>query len=996
MDDPTNDATVVCISGANTCIPFTDCNGTSDPIALTGGSIGNAVANDSAPCLGGTLNACDNNACCFTCIAIKGCYFGDGSQLTGVSSVPGCYSGDCTIIGCNAGGNIAEGASRVVLYGSNSGYTATTPSNVVAIGTYAAQLMTTATDQVFVGTFAGRCVLTCAGNTAVGAWSFYSECAGTYNTVIGNCAGFTQSGATTNTFIGALAGALDSSGSGNVFIGYKAGCANTTGSCCLVIGNGTCDLITGDFNGGCVGIGTATPLSSLHVAAAAENVGTIIVSSSLAGLNCWNGIEFGYATTRKAGIFFERTCNNYVGKLHFATENTQDASEVALSDAKMTIDEAGFVGIGTATPGYQLEVNSSTVNNVALFESTDSTAYILIKDNSSTTDDSVRIGTIGDNMYLNTKTSNSDIVFEPGNSELMRLDSSAGGVGIGTDAPAGILEIECDQNALTRVYFDNNTAGTSAGAGLLVESDSATIAVTSLSSSYTTSNQYTANAGLLESSGAGGLNISQTVAAPIRFYQNSAEVAQIDSSGNVCMSGIIKNTADDKGYYTGASDDLRLYHGSGASYIYNATGNLYLQDTTGIGLTMSGAKIGIGTTAPDNLLTVQGDTNVADGYGLIVGYCEQNQMSVQVWETQILGTAAGDSGMALFAFATGNGPSLNFLRSRGATIGTQTMVCVGDSLGEISWYGSDGGDFGNPGATLEVVSSGTPAANDMPASMVFSTNRTTTTVTEAMRIDHYGLVGIGTTVPDGILHVFSGCAGSVSADAGGNELVLENSDHVGMSFLSPNDKSAYIFFGDQDCDEVGMITYGHSSNNLDFYVNDAHAMRINSSGEVGIGTTTPTVALDVVGYGKFHGGSGYATPTVALCGGAGPGIEFELTGTGANTWFLGMENNDGNIYLKDGSTDILTVTTTMLHIGCNTTIWGNLGIGTDVADVELHIETATTYAAAQIESTASNGVPYLRFKNDAVTLGYLWCAWWSFRFVSNCRFGRRHLHLNQW
>ena len=109
VDDSGNDATVVCISGANTCIPFLLCDGsTSDPIALAGGSIGNQLANDSSPCLGGTLNGCDNNVCCVCCLAIKGCYFGDGSQLTGVSSVPSSFSGDCTIIGCSAGGNVGR------------------------------------------------------------------------------------------------------------------------------------------------------------------------------------------------------------------------------------------------------------------------------------------------------------------------------------------------------------------------------------------------------------------------------------------------------------------------------------------------------------------------------------------------------------------------------------------------------------------------------------------------------------------------------------------------------------------------------------------------------------------------------------------------------------------------------------------------------------------------------------------------------------------------
>ena len=253
VDDSSNDATVVCISGANTCVPFLLCDGsTSDPISLVGGSIGNALSNDSNPTLGGLMCGDGNNICAVCCICITGCYFGDGSNLTGVSSVPGCYSGDCTIIGCSAGGNVAAGATKIVLYGANAGYNVTTADNIVAIGSTVALCMTTATDQVIIGTNAGRCVLTCAGNVVVGAHAFYNECAGSFNTVIGNCAGLTQKGATTNTFIGALAGALDSTGSGNVFVGYKAGCANTTGSCCLIIGNGTCDLITGDFNTGIV------------------------------------------------------------------------------------------------------------------------------------------------------------------------------------------------------------------------------------------------------------------------------------------------------------------------------------------------------------------------------------------------------------------------------------------------------------------------------------------------------------------------------------------------------------------------------------------------------------------------------------------------------------------------------------------------------------------------------------------------------------------------
>ena len=109
-------ATVVCINGANTCVPFIMCDGsTSDPISLVGGSIGNQLSNDSNPTLGGLMCGGGNNICAVCCICITGCFFGDGSQLTGVSSVPSSFSGDCTIIGCDAGGNVAGGGANIVL-----------------------------------------------------------------------------------------------------------------------------------------------------------------------------------------------------------------------------------------------------------------------------------------------------------------------------------------------------------------------------------------------------------------------------------------------------------------------------------------------------------------------------------------------------------------------------------------------------------------------------------------------------------------------------------------------------------------------------------------------------------------------------------------------------------------------------------------------------------------------------------------------------------------
>ena len=185
----------------------------------------------------------------------------------------------------------------------------------------------------------------------------------------------------------------------------------------------------GDLNTvGDVGIGTASPVTSLHVAGD-NDTGNIVISSSLASLNNWNGIEFGFATSRKAGIFFERTCNNYVGKLHFATENTQDASEVALSDAKMTINEAGLVGIGRTDPSKLLDLEA---------------AYPEIRFNASAgNSDIITFQEADTNKWQFTYVGGSDLLgfWNTALASYSMVLTDAGNVGIGTAAPGKTLEV---------------------------------------------------------------------------------------------------------------------------------------------------------------------------------------------------------------------------------------------------------------------------------------------------------------------------------------------------------------------------------------------------------------------------------------------------------------------------------------------------------------------------------------------------------------------------
>ena len=89
------------------------------------------------------------------------------------------------------------------------------------------------------------------------------------------------------------------------------------------------------------------------------------------------------------------------------------------------------VGIGTDNPSVPVHVYHATNNEVARFESGDTTVYIAFRDSASQ-------GSSTDRPLLGAKTD--DLFFQTGGSEKVRIDSS-GNVGVGTDNPTTKLHI---------------------------------------------------------------------------------------------------------------------------------------------------------------------------------------------------------------------------------------------------------------------------------------------------------------------------------------------------------------------------------------------------------------------------------------------------------------------------------------------------------------------------------------------------------------------------
>ena len=104
-----------------------------------------------------------------------------------------------------------------------------------------------------------------------------------------------------------------------------------------------------------------------------------------------------------------------------------------------------------------------------------------------------------------------------------------------------------------------------------------------------------------------------------------------------------------------------------------------------------------------------------------------------------------------------------------------------------------------------------------------------TSGTERMRLTDAGNLGIGTTGP----------AYNLEVEGSGNAYAqLTAGNNTGYSGL---------LFGDSDANAVGRVQYRHTDNRMTFYTNASEKMRIDSSGNVGIGTTNPSSPLDVTG-----------------------------------------------------------------------------------------------------------------------------------------------------
>jgi hypothetical protein len=223
---------------------------------------------------------------------------------------------------------------------------------------------------------------------------------------------------------------------------------------------------------------------------------------------------------------------------------------------------------------------------------------------------------------------------------------------------------------------------------------------------------------------------------------------------------------------------------AGATWL-QATNVTNLATNYNLLLNPNGGNVGIGTTSPNELLEVAGNIHLSgadrsifnrsnnaltfgtnnterariDSSGrLLVG---TSSAPVVTSATAPLNVALGNEHAATFIRYSANqfGPFLAIGKSRSDTKGGQTAVIANDSLGVISFIGSNGSDFSNQAGSIEGYVDGTPGANNMPGRLVFSTTADgASSPTERMRITNGGYLKASNTGsynnPTGSYHEF--------------------------------------------------------------------------------------------------------------------------------------------------------------------------------------------------------------------------------------------------
>lgn len=576
---------------------------------------------------------------------------------------------------------------------------------------------------------------------------------------------------------------------------------------------------------------------------------------------------------------------------------------------------------------------------------------------------------------LSSLTVSGDATFD---TSTLKVDSTNNRVGIGSASPSHQLEIESSSDAdLLQVQ---STAGSNDTALRLgIDGDVATINATGGSTGILALKTYGTERMRINSNGtigigtAGGsyaIDLLTTGNNGLRVNTgtSSADQLYLGNTGGVSSVGTL--TSDDLGIITGGSERMRIE---------------------------SGGDVAIGITDADSKLhTYQSAGNY------IAHFESANANSYGVW---IEAGASANNGYPLLQVTSNAGSATHFRVDSGTgNVGVGTSSPSGGSVGGKVLH------LVNSGATASVrvdrsdsSTTGTISLLDANSThglfgtgskpMAFSTDST-----ERMRINSSGQLGIGTSNPSVILHTstssdnvgrfestdatayiqindtadsFYLATGTQIGSIGGNAGVNANNlnidltnGNVGIGDTSP-DRKLHVNSGNtNECalfestdtevtielkDTTGTAAI-KSRNDFRFTAGGSERMRIDSTGNVGIGTSSPSTKLHIqdADYTTMSIQAGTTSHGAILNLGDSGDINY-----GSITQFASSAGEGGRMRFIAGTTETMNLR------------GGNVGIGTSSPVRTLQVHTAGSNSSYISINNGNTGATV----NDGVVIG---------------------------